>query len=115
LVNSPEHNEILFDDVKHLLADLLERAVRDLLILSPDDPYFETAFGLIFDDEYLIYFDEPDEKGHQKPDGETLSLDEILSVVDIDKEFLRCQMRKRLYEMKRPLACQLFGKELDWK
>lgn len=100
-------SEILHEDVKRLLAELLERAIRDLFILEPADYDFSTAYHLIFDDDYYIFFDGLLEDENREPlKRQELNLDDILQFIELEKEYIRCQIKKQLLT-KRPKVAQL--------
>ena len=106
-----DEDEITFDNIKDIIEAILERAVRDLFILDDIDPDFRTAYSLIFDDNYRIYFDGLDEYGRQKEDGTILSIEDMLSYLDpLDKDYIRWKVKSRLFNDRAPIALKLFGK-----
>ncbi len=104
-----DNDEITFDNVKDIVEAILERAVRDLFILDDVDPDFRTAYSLIFDDNYRIYYDELDEYGNQKEDGTILSIEDLLDYLDpLDKDYIRGKIKSRLFNDRNAIATRLF-------
>jgi len=103
------YEDIAPDEIKALFIELIKRAYRDLMRLDKDSFDFQTAYDFIYTDDYSIYFDEFTKDDVQKEDGFELPTEQIFELLDFNQEYFRDKIKQDLYNVRRPVACELFG------